>query len=182
MPPEDKIKLWWSPHELTLISREAKLIAKGIRTRSYRKSNKPTSYARVVRQVYMECSETGSTSRTTTYNLQQWHSLGHSRRGLELYSVPIPERVQAKESVLRHVVVSMQRYYLNEKSIVDHDSRAKLIRVASLCLFQGSSSLSSDHGGGGCHGSIGRVPNSICHDVSSHGHVWRQACSTFSSV
>jgi hypothetical protein len=128
LTPEHKSELWWSPRDLDKIKRAAKLIAKGIRTRSYRKSSQTSSYANVVRTLYVDCCK-NTTSATNNNHLEQWHSLGHSRRGLEHLSVPIPERQEMNGCVIGHVL--HVQHYLNEKQIEDYNTRAQFMREAS---------------------------------------------------
>lgn len=104
----EKSKLWWARSDLEDMKRNARDLAKTIYIRHYAKKKGDQSYGSAVQRIYAGCmiKTRNIISLDDRLNLWLWITHGHSRRGLERWSVPEvgQHRRRRRHSAVRSVL------------------------------------------------------------------------------
>ena len=129
MDEGEKNRVWYQKEESLCHRNLAKNVAKGIRKQV--PSSSPESYTNVVSQVYKGCMTSRGPSEIAVAKLAHWSSVGHSRRGLEKWSVPNISKIrqQARSSTIAAVLEQQQ---MLQHSTLHSDDRAEILRLLSL--------------------------------------------------
>ena len=125
--PEDAINIWYNQRDLETIRTKVRGIAAVI----HRRENVPHAlpYMETIQDAYKLCFKTSRPTRHDMQGLFTWVSKGHSRRGLERWSVPAM-RFHTRNtytSIVYQVIAAQQASYPGESNA----ERMERIRKAS---------------------------------------------------
>ena len=126
---EDKCNAWYSKKELETIKYKARRLAAEIHQRN---SISSLPYMETISKTYGHCVETGRPTLTDMEGLVTWVSKGHSRRGLERWSIPlIGKHRQWRQANSIRLVLKEQRDM--DPSISISQRLKRLRRVSEVC-------------------------------------------------
>ena len=135
----EKAATWYQPSEYKQIKRAAMIIARGIRDQEGIKTTRH-SYQQVLLTAYQSImnSQIIITERDTKF-FGHWISVGHSRRGLECWSVPALFALQHRcRAISIQAVLDAQRMCSSEDFALFGNDKSKMIATLYSHLTKGS--------------------------------------------
>jgi hypothetical protein len=141
MSSQERKSVWYQPNENAMIKSAAKAVARSIREEhqgvassrhnrllSNSNNNTNSSYSRVIQQVYGKYHFMSKEPNKCDLNMfNMWVSVGHSRRGLEVLSVPgiAKDREKRRHQVIQDVIATYNKTSKsNDTSCLDVSVRA----------------------------------------------------------
>lgn len=126
---EDKCNTWYNRNELETIKYKARRLAAEIHERN---SISTLPYMDTISKTYGHCVETGQPTLTDMQGLVTWVSKGHSRRGLERWSIPlVGKHRQWRQANSIRLVLKEQRDM--DLSISISQRMKRLRRASEVC-------------------------------------------------
>jgi hypothetical protein len=124
---EQKTDMWWQPDDYIMMKNTAKAVAGTIRDGGVYNQSR-LDYAQVIHRVYFSHINQINPGRIETEMFKLWIAAGHSRRGLESWSVPglFQERQTRKQGICKQV---LKAYKDAEAMGSDLESRHEFVRA-----------------------------------------------------
>lgn len=124
---KQKSEMWWQTEDYAMMKTTAKAIAGAIRDGSAHNQSR-LDYSQVIHSVYFSRANQMSPGCLETELFKLWIGAGHSRRGLESWSVPglFEERQKRKRKICKEV---LKAYQDAEVMGSDLESRREFVRA-----------------------------------------------------